>query len=158
VKEDRTRCRGRAIPADRRARLGISILDYAERMTSRDLTSTYLCLAPHGKVSAIPITPEFWATVGERDELRDGRLVAVYASSADWPHWEMHPHGDEVLILLSGSMTMVFEKRGGKEEMVELQEGHASIVPRGTWHRAIVRAPSKLLAITYGRETEHRAR
>jgi mannose-6-phosphate isomerase-like protein (cupin superfamily) len=126
-------------------------------MPSLDLASTYLCLAPSGAASTIEVTPEFWATIHERKDLDDGRLVAVFASNADWPHWEMHPHGEEILVLLSGQMTMIFEARDG-EESVELHEGRACIVPRGTWHRAIVHLPSKLLAITYGRGTAHRDR
>ena len=126
-------------------------------MSSFDLASTYVCLSPSGRASTIEVTPEFWATIDERDDLTEGRLVSAFACDADWPHWEMHPHGEEILVLLSGKMTMVLEERG-EERRVELREGRACIVPPGTWHRAIVHVPSKLLAITYGRGTEHRER
>jgi mannose-6-phosphate isomerase-like protein (cupin superfamily) len=126
-------------------------------MFSFDPASTYVCLSASGRASTIEVTPEFWTTIDERDDLDDGRLVAAFPCDADWPHWEMHPHGEEILVLLSGRMTMVFEERG-KERSVELQEGRACIVPRGIWHRAVVHVPSKLLGITYGRGTEHRAR
>jgi mannose-6-phosphate isomerase-like protein (cupin superfamily) len=124
---------------------------------SFDLSSRYVCLSPSGGASAIEVTPEFWSTIAEREELREGRLVAVSACDEDWAHWEMHPHGEEVLVLLSGMVTMVFEENGGPRD-VELQPGRACIVPSGTWHRATVRVPGRLLAITYGRGTEHRAR
>jgi mannose-6-phosphate isomerase-like protein (cupin superfamily) len=126
-------------------------------MHSLDLDSTYVCLSPDGAASLIEVTPDFWNTIDERDDVKDGRLVAVFESGGDWQHWEMHPHGEELLILLSGNMTMVFEVRG-KEERIELLEGRACIVPRGTWHRAVVPVRSRLLAITYGRDTEHRPR
>jgi mannose-6-phosphate isomerase-like protein (cupin superfamily) len=126
-------------------------------MTAFDPTSTYVCLAPDGAASAIEVTPQFWATIGERAELREGRLVSAFHSDGDWPHWEMHPHGDEVLVLLSGQMTMIFDD-GGNERSVVLEQGRACIVPRGTWHRATVQAPGVLLAITYGRGTQHRPR
>ena len=126
-------------------------------MSSFDLSSTDICLSPSGSASTIEVTPEFWATIDERDDLKTGRLVAVFANDTDWPHWEMHPHGEEILVLLSGRMTMIFED-ADRELSVELQEGRAWIVPRGTWHRAIVHVPSKLLGITYGRGIEHRAR
>jgi mannose-6-phosphate isomerase-like protein (cupin superfamily) len=126
-------------------------------MHSLDLDSTYVCLSPDGAASLIEVTPNFWNTIGDRDELNEGRLVAEFASSGDWQHWEKHPHGEELLVLLSGSMTMIFEVRG-KEQKVELLEGRACIVPRNTWHRAVVPVPSRLLAITYGRGTEHRPR
>ena len=126
-------------------------------MRAFDLDTTYVCLAPDGGASPIEVTPDFWNTIDARDDLDRGRLVAVFASTGDWQHWEMHPHGEELLVLLSGSMTMVFEVRG-KEQKVELLEGRACVVPRGTWHRAVVPLPSRLLAITYGRGTEHRPR
>src|SRR5260221_7234344 len=124
-------------------------------MSSFELSSTYVCLSPSGAASTIEVTPEFWQTIGERRELLDGRLVATFACDADWPHWEMHPHGEEVLVLLSGKVTMVFEENG-KERSVPLEPGRACIVPRGIWHRAMVNVPGNLLGITYGRGTEHR--
>ncbi len=126
-------------------------------MSSFDPASTYVCLSPSGTASTIDVAPEFWNTIDKRDDLSEGRLVAAFPCDEDWPHWEMHPHGEEVLVLLSGRMTMIFEE-SGKERNVELQEGRACIVPRGTWHRAVVGVPSRLLAITYGRGTEHRTR
>jgi mannose-6-phosphate isomerase-like protein (cupin superfamily) len=124
---------------------------------SFDPASTYVCLAPSGSASRIEVTPEFWSTIDARDDLTEGRLVAVFGCAADWPHWEMHPHGEEVLVLLSGKITMIFEE-AGVERDVELQPGRACIVPRGIWHRATVAVAGQLLAITYGRGTEHRAR
>jgi mannose-6-phosphate isomerase-like protein (cupin superfamily) len=125
--------------------------------SSFDPASTYVGLAPSGSASRIEVTPEFWGTIDTRADLADGRLVAVFACAADWRHWEMHPHGEEVLVLLSGSITMIFEENGVERD-VALQQGRACIVPRGTWHRAIVAVAGQLLAITYGRGTEHRAR
>jgi mannose-6-phosphate isomerase-like protein (cupin superfamily) len=124
---------------------------------SFDPSSTYVCLSPSGGARAMEVTPEFWHTINEREELRDGRLVAVFAWNEDWAHWEMHPHGEEVLLLLSGRVTMVFEESGALRD-VELHPGRACIVPSGTWHRATVPLPSRLLAITYGRGTAHRER
>jgi mannose-6-phosphate isomerase-like protein (cupin superfamily) len=126
-------------------------------MTTLDLSTTYLCLSPHGAVSSIDVTPDFWETIDERAELGEGRLVAEFEFAQDWAHWEMHPHGEEVLVLLAGAIELVLD-HGGRESQVELIAGRTFVVPRGTWHRAVVRAPAKLLAITYGRGTEQRPR
>jgi mannose-6-phosphate isomerase-like protein (cupin superfamily) len=121
-----------------------------------DLASTYVVLgANDGVATRIDVDASFWSTVDDRDDLREGRLVGLYRSSTDWDHWEMHPHGEEVLVLVSGAMEMVLERDGG-ESTVELRPGQACIVPRGTWHRARVREPSALLTITAGRGTQHR--
>ena len=122
---------------------------------SFDPSTTYVCLSPDGAASSIEVTPDFWPTIDRRTELHEGRLVAAFACDADWHHWEMHPNGEEVLLLLSGRLAMIFDERG-KERRVDLEPGRACIVPRGVWHRAIVEVPGKLLGITYGRGTEHR--
>jgi mannose-6-phosphate isomerase-like protein (cupin superfamily) len=123
-----------------------------------DLVSTYVALAAAGGgANRIEVGPDFWSTIDRRDDLLEGRLLAVFSNTEDWPHWEMHPNGEEVLVLLSGAMDLVFEK-GGAERVLELRAGRTCIVPRGTWHRAIVREPGDLLAITAGRGTKHRPR
>jgi mannose-6-phosphate isomerase-like protein (cupin superfamily) len=126
-------------------------------MDAFDLSRTYLCLAPSGSATTMDVTPDFWPTIGQRQELVEGRLVAAFPCKADWRHWEMHPHGEEILVLLGGRLTMVFEE-GASERQVELEQGRACVVPRGVWHRVIVREPGTLLGITYGRGTEHRPR
>jgi mannose-6-phosphate isomerase-like protein (cupin superfamily) len=121
-----------------------------------DLGSTYVCLDAHaGAATRIEVTPNFWDTIDARRDLREGRLVALFRHDADWDHWEMHPNGEEMLVLVSGTMSFVFDQ-GGAERVVRLDPGQACIVPRGTWHRAIVRVPSTLLAVTAGRGTLHR--
>jgi mannose-6-phosphate isomerase-like protein (cupin superfamily) len=67
----------------------------------------------------------------------------------------MHPLGDELLFLLSGAVDIVFDSGQG-ERIVELKENGACVVPRGTWHKQIVRVPGRELAVTYGRGTQHR--
>ncbi len=86
--------------------------------------------------------------------------MAAFDMTEDWPHWEMHPEGEEILVLLSGDMSIVLDpgetEAGGGESTVTLEPGQACLVPRGVWHRGIVRAPSRLLAITAGEGTQHR--
>lgn len=132
--------------------------------SSLDLRSTYAFLHDGGSAATIEVTDEFW-----RDLMSDnptspgaklvaecaGWLTAVYRFERDTPVWEMHPEGDEVLVLLSGAIDVVFEV-DGKAHIVELREDASCLVPRGTWHKQIVRAPGDELAITYGRGTEHR--
>ena len=61
--------------------------------------------------------------------------------------WEMHPRGDECLHLLSGAVDVITQEvRGG--QVTELREGGACVVPRGRWHRLVVREPGDLLFIT----------
>lgn len=44
---------------------------------------------------------------------KEGRLVSLHHFTADWDSWEMHPAGDEVVVCLSGKMTLVQEQSDG---------------------------------------------
>jgi oxalate decarboxylase/phosphoglucose isomerase-like protein (cupin superfamily) len=72
--------------------------------------------------------------------------------------WEMHPNGDEVVCLLSGSATFLLEKAGGTEEIALNKSGTYVLVPRGTWHTANTQAPCRMLFITPGEGTQHRSK
>jgi mannose-6-phosphate isomerase-like protein (cupin superfamily) len=90
------------------------------------------------------------------DGFKGRHLVACYTFDVDWPGWEMHPAGDEIVCLLSGEVRMVFE-REGREEITQLSTlGSYVIVPKGTWHTARVVSAAKMLFITPGEGTLHR--
>lgn len=87
----------------------------------------------------------------------DGWLVALYTLDSDAPAWEMHPSGDELLTMLSGEMDVVFERTDG-EASITIHTGETCVVPRGTWHRQVVRQVGRYIGMTYGRGTQHRGR
>lgn len=122
-----------------------------------DLKSTYVHLADGPAAVEVPVGPDFWQQIDQRTDLQSGRLVTRFHQSADWPHWEMHPAGEEVLHLISGELELVLEEPRG-ERSVTLRAGDTFIVPRGTWHRGIVHAAGELLGITYGAGTQQRPR
>jgi len=69
--------------------------------------------------------------------------------------WEMHPHGEECLHLLSGAIDVIAEgMRDGS--VTELRAGSACVVPRGRWHRLVVREAGDLLFITPTLGIQHR--
>lgn len=120
-----------------------------------DLTRTYLHLTDAAQATAVDVDPDFWSEIGERTELQEGRLLCRFPVAADWGHWERHPAGDEVLILLDGAIDVLVEGPDGVER-VALEADRAFVVPRGLWHTVRVREPGTLLAITRGAGTEHR--
>jgi mannose-6-phosphate isomerase-like protein (cupin superfamily) len=129
-----------------------------------DLVHTYFHLADGGGALPIEVTETFWQELQTGDYRSeetarvangDGWLVTKFHMANDSPTWEMHPAGDELLYLLSGAMEVILEERDGKR-IVELHAGGTCLVPRGAWHRPIVRTPGDLLAITYGRGTQNR--
>lgn len=122
-------------------------------MARFDLEDTYLTLDGQGSLRSHPVEG-FWETIETRTDLL-GTLVAVFVSEGDWPSWEMHPGGEEVLVLTEGRMTLILDEPGG-ERRVEMAPGATCIVPRGVWHRALVPETSRFVAITYGAGTQHR--
>lgn len=84
-------------------------------------------------------------------------LVGVYPFAADWPHWEMHPKGHEVLVFLEGRLEMTLEE-GGEQRTVEAGAGSTLVIPPGAWHIARIIEPGQMLGITFGDGTEHRPR
>jgi quercetin dioxygenase-like cupin family protein len=87
----------------------------------------------------------------------DGRLVVISPASTTWTSWERHPAGDELVVQLSGAVTL-FQEIDGSLRTVELRGGLAVINPRGVWHTIDVHEPGEALFITPGRGTEHRPR
>jgi quercetin dioxygenase-like cupin family protein len=88
----------------------------------------------------------------------EGRLVSHSTFTESWTSWEMHPLGDEVVICLTGTMTLVQEFPDGKTATVTLAAGDYVINPPGVWHTADIEGEASALFITAGMGTEHRPR
>ncbi len=88
----------------------------------------------------------------------EGRLVSMHRFSESWDSWEMHPLGDEVVLCLSGQMTLHQEHADGSTASVTIGEGEYAINPPGCWHTADLKGPATALFITAGLGTEHRPR
>ena len=123
-------------------------------MTRFDLEETYLSLDGAGAVAEHPVDAGFWATIDRNTALK-GTLVAVFRGNADWDHWEMHPAGDEILVLIEGTLTMLLQRDGDVTRHL-MVDGSTLVVPAGVWHRALIDRPTRLMAITYGAGTTHR--
>jgi mannose-6-phosphate isomerase-like protein (cupin superfamily) len=119
------------------------------------LASTYLHLRADESAVAMEGGDKFWAGIAKRTDLEQGRLMGRTSQSEDWDHWERHPAGDEILTLLSGELELVLDLPEGERRAV-LTAGQTFVVPRGIWHRGIVRQPGELMFITPGAGTEHR--
>jgi mannose-6-phosphate isomerase-like protein (cupin superfamily) len=88
----------------------------------------------------------------------DGRLVSLFHFTQDWDSWEMHPHGDEVVLCISGRITLHQDHVDGSATTVTIGPGEYAINPPGCWHTADVDGPATALFITAGLGTETRAR
>jgi len=83
---------------------------------------------------------------------RDGAVyVSFYSGSSEW---ERHPNGDEVVMVLDGTTTVVLLVKT-KEERVFLGPHELIVIPVGIWHRFEASDRLKVMTIT-PQPTEHR--
>ncbi len=120
-----------------------------------DLTATYLHLEIGPTVEIVPVDDRFWATIGGRSELHTGRLVMASEVATDWNQWEMHPGGDEVILVTEGVVRLHVD-RGTSPVVVRAPE--LVVMPSGTWHTMDVVEPARVVTITWGAGTQHRPR
>jgi mannose-6-phosphate isomerase-like protein (cupin superfamily) len=122
-----------------------------------DLTSTFVVVEPHHAAIPVMVTPTIFEDLDKRfDHFKRRLLVSSYRFDSDWSSWEIHPAGDEIVCLLSGDVTMVFD-RNGVEEAVHLSDpGSFVIVPKATWHTARTSVATTMLFVTPGEGTENR--
>jgi mannose-6-phosphate isomerase-like protein (cupin superfamily) len=126
--------------------------------TAKAILNTYLHVQDGGKTVALPVSDTFWEEVasGARAELDAGRLMSAFSFSEPWSSWERHPAGEELVMLLSGDVTIVLED-AGQERAVQLREpGAYVLVPANVWHTAKTTVPTTMLFLTPGAGTEHR--
>ncbi|QNP67797.1 cupin domain-containing protein [Streptomyces genisteinicus] len=87
----------------------------------------------------------------------EGRMVMIFDGDGPGDHWESHPAGDELVVCLSGSVT-VTRDAGGVPDRVVLGPGEATVNPAGVWHAVDMRGPSTILSVTAALGTDHRPR
>jgi len=77
--------------------------------------------------------------------IRDGAIyVGHYSGNSEW---ERHTAGDELVLALSGTTTVILLTEG-HENRVELAENELVVVPAGTWHRFENSLHLKVLTVT----------
>lgn len=103
---------------------------------------------------------EWYADYAARTEGdgREGRLVGIHRFTESWSSWEVHPNGAEVVLCVSGRMTLHQEAPGGGITTVIIGPGDYAINPPGVWHTADIEDEATALFITPGLGTENRPR
>jgi len=118
--------------------------------------ATYVELRPDGGGTAIPVTEDFWPSLISGRRKLAGYLVAEARLEGEMRHWEMHPAGEEFLLLLAGETDLLVETATGVQEVALRADRPAVLVPRGHWHRFRTPGQARLLFVTFGEGTLHR--
>jgi oxalate decarboxylase/phosphoglucose isomerase-like protein (cupin superfamily) len=123
-----------------------------------DILRTYLHVRDGGGVDRLEAGAEFWPALaaGKLPHLDAGRLMSAFTFTGAWETWERHPAGEELVMLLSGEVTLTLEQAGGEHRVALKSAGEYVLIPAGTWHTASSDVESALLFLTPGAGTEHR--
>lgn len=122
-----------------------------------DLQQHYLSLLPQGQLQLLAGGEAFWQqSPAALDAVGRRWLVTESSFSADWTQWELHPSGDELVYLLTGAAELWLETPAGLQ-CLPMQAPAAAMIPANCWHRVSTRQPCRMLFITYGEGTLHKA-
>ena len=122
------------------------------------LASNFVVLDDKFKASVVELTPDIYDRIDEEySDFKGHLLISSYAFDSDWPTWEVHPAGDEFVILVSGDADLVLARDSGDETIRMTEPGTFVIVPRNTWHTARIRKTSIMMFVTPGEGTVNAA-
>ncbi len=120
------------------------------------LASNFVVFDDKFSADVVPVTPELYQHIDEEYKDFAGHLlISSYTFTEDWPTWEVHPAGDEFVILLGGDVEFILRGDEGDDITRMNEPGTFVIVPRNTWHTARVHTPAVMLFITPGEGTEN---
>lgn len=123
-----------------------------------DIAQEFVVLSPDKKATTVALTPDLYQRLDvEFGDFKGHELIACHEFSGNWPSWEIHPNGDEIVVLMEGAATFLLETEGGQRAVDLSRAGQYVVVPRGVWHTAHIREHARLLFITPGEGTENRA-
>ena len=118
------------------------------------LASNFVVLDDRFNASVVELTPDLYTRIDEEfSDFKGHLLISSYAFDEDWPTWEVHPAGDEFVILVSGDADLVLARDGGDETIRMTEPGTFVIVPHNTWHTARIRKTSIMMFVTPGEGT-----
>ncbi len=123
---------------------------------SLDLRTSFVVFNRDLLADTIAVTDTIWRELDERyGDFAGHTLVASFSFEEDWPTWEIHPHGDEVVCLMSGDAEMILALKEGEKKVRLATPGSFVVVPRKTRHTANVHAPTTMLFVTPGQGTQN---
>ena len=99
---------------------------------------------PDSRLDLKAVTPTFFPDLDKSyPDFQGHILVSQFSFDEPWPTWEVHPEGDEMVLLLSGDTDMVLAGEDGSETIMRVSTpGEYVVVPKGAWHTARPHAPN----------------
>ena len=127
-------------------------------MESHNLKDMFVVLSPDKQATRVVRDPGLYERLDrEFNQFKGHELIALHEFQQDWPSWEIHPKGDEIVVLIAGTAIFVLEQENGTQQIELTQPGDYVVVPRNTWHTAHIAQYASLLFITPGEDTGNRS-
>ncbi|WP_340680140.1 hypothetical protein [Paraglaciecola sp.] len=124
------------------------------KLSVENLAEVFAVLKPDLSVQKVVNEPSVYAELDKNYSGFKGHvLIANHDFSQDWPTWECHPAGDEIVVLMSGQCEFLLKTETGVQTLVLDQIGSYVVVPKGIWHTAKIAKAAKVLFITPGENT-----
>ncbi len=121
------------------------------------IASDFVVMTDRLEAQTVPVDDELFAKLDEiYGSFAGHTLISCHRFESDWPTWEVHPAGDEIVLLMSGAAEMVFAESRGDRSITLTEPGQFVVVPRGMWHTAKIARPTQMLFVTPGEATENR--
>ena len=126
-------------------------------MESLDLKEKFVVLSPDKQASTEANTPDLYERIGNKyGDFKNHELIAIDEFKSNWPDWELHPYGDEIVMLLTGEIILILDFENKQQQIQLRNQGEYAIVPKGVWHTAHIKENARVLFITPGEGTENR--
>ncbi len=121
----------------------------------QNISDVRAIFSPDQKVTLKTVTDSFFPELDhEFPDFGNHMLVSQFSFDEPWPTWEVHPKGDELVLLLSGDTDLVISNPDGKETVLRVsRQGDYVVVPKGAWHTARPHKPTSMLFMTPGEGT-----
>ncbi len=124
-------------------------------MKGANLATEFVVMTATKNAEPVTVSPSMYEAL-DRDynNFKNCELISCHEFETDWPSWEMHPEGDEVVVLMSGAVTFRLQLDEGEQSVELSKPGDYVIVPRGVWHTAKINIVSKMIFVTPGENTQ----
>lgn len=134
--------------------IGHSNIYRRDRMKIFNIGKEFVVLSPEKVACTVVNSPQVYEEL-ERDfpGFKGHDLIAMHEFQEDWPSWEVHPNGDEIVVLLSGSATFMLKIDNVNHQLTLNGFGDSVVVPKNVWHTAKIDDSAKMLFVTPGEGT-----
>lgn len=114
----------------------------------------FVILKPDMGMDELQFGPDFYESLDRNyDGFKSHCLISAHEFTENWPTWEIHPKGDEMVVLMGGSAEFILKTNAETESVLLVEPGSFVVVPGNTWHTAIINDHASLLFITPGEGT-----